>query len=136
MRARPHQDDHLDIAAQLYGLVARARQVADLAEIIGEDALSADELRYLGFSGAFESEFLAQGRGEVRSIDETLDRAWAVASRLPRSELTMVAARCAGGALSRWRCESRRVEPAASGWPLASQRPSTHATCSSRSAPF
>lgn len=86
------RDDHLDIAAQLYGLVARARQIADLAEIIGEDALSAVELRYLGFSGAFETAFLAQGRGEVRSIDETLDRAWAVASRLPRSELSMVRA--------------------------------------------
>ncbi len=86
------REDHLDIAAQLYGLVARARQVADLAEIIGEDALSADEVRYLGFAEAFESEFLAQGRTEKRTIDETLDRAWAVASRLPRSELGMVAA--------------------------------------------
>ena len=54
--------------------------------------MSAVELRYLGFSGAFETAFLAQGRGEVRSIDETLDRAWAVASRLPRSELSMVRA--------------------------------------------
>ena len=86
------RDDHLDIAAQLYGLVAQAHQIADLAEIIGEDALSAGEQRYLGFAEAFEREFLAQGRSETRTIDETLDRAWAVASHLPRSDLSMVGA--------------------------------------------
>jgi V/A-type H+-transporting ATPase subunit B len=86
------REDHLDIAAQLYGLVARARQVADLAEIIGADALSADERLYLGFAEAFETEFLHQGRAETRTLDETLTRAWRVASRLPRSELTMVGA--------------------------------------------
>jgi V/A-type H+-transporting ATPase subunit B len=86
------REDHLDIAAQLYGLVARARQVADLAEIIGADALSADEQLYLGFAEAFETEFLHQGRTETRTLDETLARAWRVASRLPRTELTMVGA--------------------------------------------
>ena len=86
------RDDHLDIAAQLYGLVAHARQIADLAEIIGEDALSASERRYLGFAAAFEREFLAQGRAEKRTIDQTLDRAWSIASHLPRGELSMVGA--------------------------------------------
>ena len=86
------REDHLDIAAQLYGLVARARQVGDLAEIIGADALSADEQLYLGFAEAFETEFLHQGRTETRTLDETLARAWRVASRLPRTELTMVGA--------------------------------------------
>ena len=37
------RDDHLDVAAQLFALVARARQVAELAELIGADALSADD---------------------------------------------------------------------------------------------
>jgi V/A-type H+-transporting ATPase subunit B len=86
------RDDHLDLAAQLYALVARARRVADLAEVIGEDALSEAERRFLGFSRAFERDFLAQGRGEERTLDETLDRGWAVASRLPASELTMIPA--------------------------------------------
>lgn len=89
---RRTRNDHLDIAAQIYGLVARARQVADLAEIVGADALSAGERRYLGLADAFETGFLLQGRDETRTIDETLDRAWAVASRLPRSELSMVGA--------------------------------------------
>ena len=33
-----------------------------------------------------------QRRDESRSLEETLDRAWRVASELPRRELTMVSA--------------------------------------------
>ena len=41
------RDDHLEIAAQLYGIAARARQAADLAEVVGEDALSPSDRDYL-----------------------------------------------------------------------------------------
>jgi len=84
------RDDHLEIAAQLYALVARARQVADLADVVGADALAPGERRYLDFAEAFRRDFVSQGRAEERSLDETLDRAWQVASLLPRRELTMV----------------------------------------------
>jgi V/A-type H+-transporting ATPase subunit B len=84
------REDHLEIAAQLYSLVAHARSIADLAEVVGEDALSRAERRYLGFADAFDTVFVDQGRDELRPLDETLDRAWRVASLLPREELTMV----------------------------------------------
>lgn len=83
--------DHLEIAAQLYAIVARARQVADLAEVVGEDALSAGERDYLRVREVFEREFLSQRLDESRTLQETLDRAWAVASLLPREELSMLA---------------------------------------------
>ncbi len=54
--------DHLEIAAQLYALVAQARRLSDLAEVVGADALSEGERRYLGFSDAFETGFVQQGR--------------------------------------------------------------------------
>ncbi len=82
--------DHLEIAAQLYALVAQARRIADLAEVVGADALSEGETQYLAFVDSFEAEFVTQGAGELRTLDETLDRAWAVASTLPARELTMV----------------------------------------------
>jgi V/A-type H+-transporting ATPase subunit B len=82
--------DHLELAAQLYALVAQARRVADLAEVVGADALSEGEARYLGFAEAFESGFVQQGVEELRSLEATLDRGWQVASVLPRAELTMV----------------------------------------------
>jgi len=84
------RDDHLEIAAQLYAIVARARQAADLAEVVGEDALSAIDRDYLRVQAVFEDDFLSQPLEESRSLEETLERAWAVASRLPRSELTMM----------------------------------------------
>jgi V/A-type H+/Na+-transporting ATPase subunit B len=85
------RDDHLDVAAQSLAALARARQVRDLAELIGIDALSATDQRYLDFASAFEREFLAQRGDENRTLDDTLDRAWRALAVLPRRELTMVA---------------------------------------------
>ena len=82
--------DHLEIAAQLYALVAQARRVSDLAEVVGADALSDRERGYLGFAESFETGFVHQGRDELRTLEGTLERAWRVASTLPRFELTMV----------------------------------------------
>jgi V/A-type H+/Na+-transporting ATPase subunit B len=84
------RDDHLEIAAQMYAVAARARQAADLAEVVGEDALSPGDREYLRAREAFEHEFLSQPLQESRSLAETLDRAWTVASLLPRSELSMI----------------------------------------------
>jgi V/A-type H+-transporting ATPase subunit B len=86
------RDDHLPVAAQLYAALAQARRSADLAEIVGEDALSTGERRYLAFAEAFNARFLAQGRSEPRELEETLARAWEVLSLLPRRELGMVPA--------------------------------------------
>jgi V/A-type H+-transporting ATPase subunit B len=84
------RDDHLEIAAQLYALVAEARRTADLAEVVGADALSDAELAYLRFVESFETELVDQGVEEQRALEETLDRAWRVASLLPRRELSML----------------------------------------------
>jgi V/A-type H+/Na+-transporting ATPase subunit B len=84
------RDDHLEISAQLYGIAARARQAADLAEVVGEDALSAADHDYLRARAVFEAEFLSQPLEEMRPIGDTLDRAWTVASVLPRAELSMI----------------------------------------------
>jgi V/A-type H+-transporting ATPase subunit B len=40
----------------------------------------------------FESELINQRQDESRTLDQTLDRAWRVASALPRQELTMLPA--------------------------------------------
>jgi V/A-type H+/Na+-transporting ATPase subunit B len=84
------REDHLEISAQLYGIAARARQAADLAEVVGEDALGATDREYLRALMAFETTFLSQALDESRTLEQTLDRAWDVASRLPRSELSMI----------------------------------------------
>jgi V/A-type H+-transporting ATPase subunit B len=84
------RDDHLELAAQLYALAAEARRARELAEVLGEDALSDAERRRLDFAEAMNAEFVGQQRGEGRSLQETLDRGWRMVSRLPRAELTMI----------------------------------------------
>jgi V/A-type H+-transporting ATPase subunit B len=84
------RDDHLELAAQLYALAALARRARELAEVLGEDALSDAERRHLAFAEAMNAEFVGQERGEGRALEDTLDRGWRVVSRLPRADLTML----------------------------------------------
>jgi V/A-type H+-transporting ATPase subunit B len=84
--------DHLDLAAQLLAALARARQVRELAELVGVSALSATDQRYLDFEKAFAAQFVSQRADERRGLDDTLDLAWGVLTMLPRRELTMLPA--------------------------------------------
>jgi len=84
--------DHLAVAAQLVAAMARARQVRDLAELIGTGALTDVDRCYLSFADAFARDLLDQRPDESRSLDETLARAWRVVSVLPPEELTMLSA--------------------------------------------
>ncbi len=93
------REDHLELAAQLYALGAEARRARELAEVLGEEALSAAERRRLEFADGDERRAARPGpqRGPAR-CEETLERGWRVVSRLPRAELTMLSdggARCA-----------------------------------------
>lgn len=85
------RSDHLDVAAQLVAALARARQVRDLAELIGAAALSDTDRSYLAFEDRFAERFVAQRPDERRELDDTLDRAWRALAVLPRRELTMMA---------------------------------------------
>lgn len=82
--------DHPGIAAQLVAAVARARQVRDLAELIGTAALTETDRSYLDFAEAFDTLLVDQKVDEQRPLEDTLGRAWRAASTLPRRELTMV----------------------------------------------
>jgi V/A-type H+-transporting ATPase subunit B len=82
--------DHLDLAAQVLAALARARQVRELSDLIGSEALSGTDQRYLEFDEAFRDDVLDQRPDETRTMDDTLDRAWRALLRLPRRELVML----------------------------------------------
>ena len=84
------REDHLDVAAQTLAALARARQARELAELVGEDALSVTDRLYVAFEQAVSRRLVDQRRDESRSLDETLDRMWEVLRMLPRRELTML----------------------------------------------
>jgi V/A-type H+-transporting ATPase subunit B len=84
--------DHLDLAAQLLAALARARQVRELAELVGAGSLTGTDRSYLRFAGAFTEQLLTQRPDERRELTDTLDRAWRALGVLPRQELTMLPA--------------------------------------------
>jgi V/A-type H+-transporting ATPase subunit B len=86
-RTRP---DHLDVAAQMLAALARARQVREFADLVGQTALSQADRRYLEFDEAFLRRFVDQRRDELRTLDETLESAWRVLLTLPRGQLAML----------------------------------------------
>jgi V/A-type H+-transporting ATPase subunit B len=81
---------HVELAAQLLAALARARQVRELAEIVGTAALNATDRLYLRFETEFEQRLVDQGRQELRSLDETFARCLDVVGVLPRRELSML----------------------------------------------
>ncbi|HET7339385.1 MAG TPA: V-type ATP synthase subunit B [Candidatus Dormibacteraeota bacterium] len=82
--------DHLPLAAQVFAALARAREVRELEEMVGADALSETDRRYLRFATAVEETVFGQRRDERRELDSTLDLAWQALAKLPRRELTML----------------------------------------------
>ncbi|HQL17473.1 MAG TPA: V-type ATP synthase subunit B, partial [Rectinema sp.] len=84
------REDHRELAAQLFSAYAYVHTVRDLAAIIGEEELSDRDKIFLNFGDHFESEFLAQGEFENRSIEQTLDLGWKMLSLLPESELVRI----------------------------------------------
>jgi V/A-type H+-transporting ATPase subunit B len=84
------RDDHLEVAAQVQSALATARQARELADLLGEDALSRTDRLYLEMRRSVEATLLSQAPDENRPLEETLDRAWRALSLLPRRELSMV----------------------------------------------
>jgi V/A-type H+-transporting ATPase subunit B len=58
--------------------------------IVGREALSERDNKYLDFAERFEEEFVDQGFTTERSIDETLDIGWDLLSTLPKEELNRI----------------------------------------------
>jgi V/A-type H+-transporting ATPase subunit B len=82
--------DHEDTANQLYAAYAEGEDLRDLVNIVGREALSDLDNKYLDFADAFETEYVEQGFETNRNIDETLDLGWELLSRLPKESLKRV----------------------------------------------
>ena len=83
------RSDHREWANQLYAAYAQGQNIKKLMAIVGEDALTELDRKYLNFSNEFEREMLGQSFSR-RTIDETLDMGWKMLGLLPREELTRI----------------------------------------------
>ncbi|MBE8538796.1 ATP synthase subunit B [Geoglobus acetivorans] len=84
------RDDHVQWNDQMYAAYAEGVDLRGLVAIVGEEALSERDRRYLRFADEFERRFVQQGRYEDRDIETTLDIGWDLLSMLPESELTKI----------------------------------------------
>jgi len=82
--------DHHQLSNQLYSAYAEGMDLHDLVAVVGEEALTDRDKRYLGFANAFEARFVKQGGEEDRSFEETLTLGWELLSMLPKEELKKI----------------------------------------------
>ncbi len=84
------REDHSDVSNQLYAAYAEGKDIRALVAVVGEEALTDRDRRYLSFADKFEREFVNQGRGEDRSIETTLNLGWELLRMLSTTELKRV----------------------------------------------
>eukprot|EP00301_Raphidiophrys_heterophryoidea_P008140 c13062_g1_i1.p1 GENE.c13062_g1_i1~~c13062_g1_i1.p1 ORF type:complete len:527 (+),score=133.95 c13062_g1_i1:62-1582(+) len=85
--------DHADVSNQLYANYAIGKDVNAMKAVVGEEALSSEDLLYLEFLTKFEGEFIAQGAYENRDIFTSLDIAWKLLRTFPRPMLKRMKAK-------------------------------------------
>jgi V/A-type H+-transporting ATPase subunit B len=84
------REDHADVSDQLYAAYAEGEDLRDLVNIVGREALSERDNKYLDFADAFENEFVQQGYTTNRSIEGTLGIGWDLLSTFPKPELNRI----------------------------------------------
>jgi V/A-type H+-transporting ATPase subunit B len=83
------REDHRELSNQLYASYAKGQETRRLVAIVGEDALSELDRKYLRFAEEFERSMIHQG-GEERSVEETLNLGWKILGGIPESELRRI----------------------------------------------
>ena len=84
------REDHADVSDQMYAAYAEGEDLRDLVNIVGREALSERDNKYLDFADRFEQEFVDQGFDTDRGLEETLSIGWDLLSMLPKEELNRV----------------------------------------------
>jgi V/A-type H+-transporting ATPase subunit B len=83
------REDHRNVADQLYASYAYGRDLRRLVAIVGEEALTELDRKYLKLADEFEKTFISQG-DENRGIVRTLEIGWNLLAILPEEELKRI----------------------------------------------
>jgi V-type H+-transporting ATPase subunit B len=82
--------DHGDVSNQLYANYAIGKDVQAMKAVVGEEALSPEDLLYLEFLEKFEKNFINQGMYENRTIFDSLDLGWQLLRLFPKEMLKRI----------------------------------------------
>jgi V-type H+-transporting ATPase subunit B len=85
--------DHPNVSDQLYANYAIGQDTRAMKAVVGEEALSEDEHKYLEFTDKFEEQFIAQGPYQNRDIFESLNVAWRLLRIFPKDLLKKIPAK-------------------------------------------
>ena len=84
------REDHKSVSDQCYAAYAEGRDLRGLVAIVGKDALSERDKKFLEFADLFEKRLVRQGREEDRDIETTLDLMWDLLATVPENQLTRI----------------------------------------------
>lgn len=82
--------DHAPTMNQIFSAYAQGKEAKELANVLGEAALSDSDKKYVQFTDKFEQEYVNQGNYTNRTIEESLDLGWDLLKILPREELKRI----------------------------------------------
>lgn len=82
--------DHADVSNQLYANYAIGKDVQAMKAVVGEEALTPEDLLYLEFLQKFEKNFISQGVYENRTVFESLDIGWQLLRIFPKEMLKRI----------------------------------------------
>merc|ERR1712178_44354 len=105
------REDHANVSDQMYANYAIGQDTRAMKAVVGEEALSDDEHKYLEFTDKFEAEFIAQGPYQNRDIFESLDVAWRLLRIFPKELLKKIPAKIKD-AYWDWKDEIKAAEQA------------------------
>ena len=84
------REDHKAVSDQCYAAYAEGKDLRGLVAIVGKDALSERDKKFLEFADMFEKRFVRQGRDEDRDIETTLNLSWELLASLDERQLTRI----------------------------------------------
>jgi len=84
------RNDHGDVSNQLYACYAIGKDVQAMKAVVGEEALTPEDLLYLEFLEKFEKGFISQGPYENRTVFESLDIGWSLLRLFPKEMLKRI----------------------------------------------
>jgi len=84
------REDHKAVSDQMYAGYAEGNDLRGLVAIVGKDALSERDRKFLEFADMFEDQFVRQGKDEDRNIETTLEIGWNLLAELPEAQLTRI----------------------------------------------
>lgn len=82
--------DHSSVSNQMYANYAAGKEAQSLKAVVGEEALSPEEKRFLDFERDFEAKFLNQDPYDNRDVFESLNMCWDLLETFPPESLKQI----------------------------------------------